>query len=698
MEPSVRTASELLVFVLSPLAVVIFKRSYIQQVHPVAPFHTIQFPFLSAFQLIMATPSKQDQVLRVHRYDPSSKTSKQKQIVQLNADQTIKGKTLKDIREILVSNHVFDSKDLKSPFCERDGSDVGDDMKVELYLALLGIKSSDVPNKDIYFKTKKLFTNVDEATKAFISQKLDLAFENPPEVLKKNPELLTSAFDPSNWKAVQGKLNHAADLSEKEWSVITRENCLLSGHHVITDVDNKTPRRVERSAYNAFTLRPREFEAYEISSKNTDPGKYKCRIPHYRVDDYSSVTVVETKNAFQKSLADSSFAEGSFQIAGAAAMGPVSAGAKVGVGGGTSQNTGKDNKTNEQNLVVNYNFPRVTLHWDPVCLDITDECLEDIRKVKNPDTLGDFHNKYGLLFARRVQLGGRLSSSKAKSADSSASSVDEASKFKAEVSASVSSFFTQASLNASHERQNQKTTESSEQNFKNSIAWEATGGDTLLCNNPPQWCATVGQYKYWRVVNQEDAVPLYHFLSCFPQAGREIIERFELSAKDKLTPQDEKRLNKSVETRMEDLKEGMKKKGHQTFQLIEQNTGCSMSVVEGTDDIIKYLENSFHTRFISNASEHLDKVKKTGACIKCNSKASGKTTEFMARKRFGEGEEPALKFWEPFNMQSCGDIFLHIFVSGTRTTSKTKATSQTALQSTSGSAVKVNIMNRKLTG
>ncbi|KAB8224905.1 hypothetical protein BDV33DRAFT_199188 [Aspergillus novoparasiticus] len=121
--------------------------------------------------------SKKNQVLRVHRYDPRSQTSKQKQIIQLNADETIEGKTLKDIRELLINNNVFDSKDFKSPFCEKDGSDVGDDMKVELYLALLGVNSPEAPKLDVYFKTKKLFTRIDEATKAFINQKLDLAFQ-----------------------------------------------------------------------------------------------------------------------------------------------------------------------------------------------------------------------------------------------------------------------------------------------------------------------------------------------------------------------------------------------------------------------------------------------------------------------------------------------------------------------------------------
>lgn len=72
---------------------------------------------------------------------------------------------------------MADPASFESPFCEKDGADVGDDMKVDLYMALLGINSPDATKLDVYFKTKKLFTKVDEATQAFINQKLDLAFE-----------------------------------------------------------------------------------------------------------------------------------------------------------------------------------------------------------------------------------------------------------------------------------------------------------------------------------------------------------------------------------------------------------------------------------------------------------------------------------------------------------------------------------------
>jgi len=66
----------------------------------------------------------------------------------------------------------------KSPFCEENGSDVGDDMGFDLYLKLLG---KNEPFSDaalnVYFKTKKIFSPVDQATQDFISEKLDLAFQ-----------------------------------------------------------------------------------------------------------------------------------------------------------------------------------------------------------------------------------------------------------------------------------------------------------------------------------------------------------------------------------------------------------------------------------------------------------------------------------------------------------------------------------------
>lgn len=32
------------------------------------------------------------------------------------------------------------------------------------------------------------------------------------------------------------------------------------------------------------------------------------------------------------------------------------------------------------------------------------------------------------------------------------------------------------------------------------LTWEARGGDTVLCSNPPAWASTVKDYKLWRLM------------------------------------------------------------------------------------------------------------------------------------------------------------------------------------------------------
>ncbi|KAJ5172168.1 hypothetical protein N7492_004761 [Penicillium capsulatum] len=442
------------------------------------------------------------QVLYIHQYDANSSTSKQKQILQLSPTQTLKGKTMKEVRKILNDSGVLSSKDVKSPFCETSGSRVSDDMKVELYMGLVGIDSVDAGKLDVYFKAKRIFGKVDPATEESIKQKLDLAFKNPPEMIEKEPQLLTSPFDPSDWKAVKGTLSHAADLDEKEWSVIIRGNCLLSGHFTINDEKGQAKKVVR-----TFTLQPRKFDGYEISNSDfvsqREPSTdtpFEFRIPRFRVNDDSSVTVVEAKTAFEKTVADSSFKEGSFQIAGSASYAGISAGLSVGVGGGKSEVGNDATKTSKGEIKVNYNYPRITLYWDPESLEVTQGCLEDIQRVKDWTSLMKFFAKYGHSFARRVQLGGRLSTSEVIEKDAKDEIKEQASKLKAEVAASVSHSFVQASLKYSHEHQSREVNTATNQNLTSNIAWEANGGNTLLCNNPAEWCATVGLYSNWRIV------------------------------------------------------------------------------------------------------------------------------------------------------------------------------------------------------
>ena len=127
-------------------------------------------------------------------------------------------------------------------------------------------------------------------------------------------------------------------------------------------------------------------------------------------------------------------------------------------------------------------YPRVTLYWDPASLEVTQECLEDIEKVRDRTSLMVFHAKYGHSFSRRVQLGGRLSTSEVIDKDTTDDIKDQATKLKVAAALSVSHAFAQVSIKGSHENQSREVNKKSQQNLKSNIAWEATGGDTLLCN------------------------------------------------------------------------------------------------------------------------------------------------------------------------------------------------------------------------
>ena len=88
----------------------------------------------------------------------------------------------------------------------------------------------------------------------------------------------------------------------------------------------------------------------------------------------------------------------------------------------------------------------------------------------------------GDIFPQRVQLGGVLNSSVASLAMNSQTKEAKARSLKISAAASFSSSFAQASVSASHGQGDSSNKDESEKDLTNSMAWEATGGDTTLCN------------------------------------------------------------------------------------------------------------------------------------------------------------------------------------------------------------------------
>ncbi|KAL1860951.1 hypothetical protein Plec18170_001465 [Paecilomyces lecythidis] len=314
------------------------------------------------------------------------------------------------------------------------------------------------------------------------------------------------------------------------------------------------------------------------------------------------------------------------------------------------------------------------MYWDPSCLEVTTECLDAIRTVRDPETLQAFNEKYGVIFTRRVQLGGRLTYSEASTAISSSEVKDHASKLKASASASISHSFVQASLKASHEKQSREVSQKEDKKLTRNIAWEATGGDTLLCNNPAEWCATVGLYSNWRIVNQDYAIPLYHFLASFPQVGNKIIKRFDISAKRSLSPKEEEDLSipgdspddadkpdvgdkpdnqpgNKPDDQPDDGDDGVKKERYQIFQLYLPKSGKYLGVSEGAEDAVNYAKENM---LQLGSAQDLETMGQAGASIKCIYAESDKITQFLANAVFDEGEEEKLRYKVPYKVKSWG--------------------------------------------
>ncbi|KAJ5822565.1 hypothetical protein N7447_004905 [Penicillium robsamsonii] len=511
-------------------------------------------------------------ILRVHTYDRSAGKLTQERLLQVKSTELQKAKdgTLKELRGVLRAKNVFNSRTISSPFCDKNGSEMDDDILTKTYNNLVGnnnheathLQDSQVVPGELSVYYKKQITAMDDATKEFLNKPLDLDLKEGQQLSKADIARLKSAFEAKTWTAAEKKsssLSHAATLTEKEWDIITRTNCLLSGHKIvefektiggpIPITPNKPDKpwskskirgrkvkdlKVERTPYNAFALKKRDLKLpsygaqplISIPAAQEGGDKLEYPIPRFRVDDDSYVSVYETQNNLEKSLASGSFSENSLEASAGASFWGVSAAAKVG-GAWSSQDNDLHATSSESK---NMNFPRVTVYLDKDSLEITAECQKDMNAVNTKQQLIDFSNKYGDIFAQRVQLGGVLSASESSTATSTQDKEKHAKAMKISAAVSFSSSFAQASLSASHGGGSNSDTSTTSQDLTSAMAWEATGGDTLYCNNPAQWCGTVGEFYNWRVIDQCDVLPLSKVIDSI-NGNNKITEKFEQAAK-----------------------------------------------------------------------------------------------------------------------------------------------------------------------
>ncbi|GAB1192414.1 hypothetical protein APSETT444_001605 [Aspergillus pseudonomiae] len=179
-------------------------------------------------------------VLRVHKYDPDSEASTPQRLIRVEKDKfaNIGKEKLEVLRKFLISEKVFDSSD---PFCDKNGSEMPDSTMVKLYFSVIDeakeeitkMSATSASQLNVYFKQKKTRTALDDETKEFLKKQLDLTTKDQ-KLSEADLNRLKSTFDATKWKATAGsKQSHAADLTEEQWSIITRTNCLFSGYKIV---------------------------------------------------------------------------------------------------------------------------------------------------------------------------------------------------------------------------------------------------------------------------------------------------------------------------------------------------------------------------------------------------------------------------------------------------------------------------------
>ncbi|OJJ78425.1 uncharacterized protein ASPGLDRAFT_182670 [Aspergillus glaucus CBS 516.65] len=485
-------------------------------------------------------------ILRVYSYEPGLKTTKQKRTLELPPTvEDLSAINLGFIRGILAKNGVFEAPDAKAPFCNALGAEMSDDMTFNMYKGQLDEPKQAGEDTQVYYKKRKTTSVLDNVATDFLKKKLDLKLQQAPALKDVRAEILASAFKGSEWKATTSERSIAANLTERDWSVITRTNCLLSGHKLVTreakvsDTETKIiPQGVASTPFNAFKLKPRIFSDYEVAAPPTsgngattsaESGNLLFHIPRFRVDDASSVDVVETRKALQSSLASSAFSKTSIEASAGGGVWGVSAAVKAGFSlSETEQNIEAEAKDNHETH-VSYNFPRVTIFLDATSLELTPEVKADIPKVRGKQSLIAFGDKYGDIFSRKVKVGGKLTSTNKVGSKTKTTETQRENALKVSAAASVSGYYGSGSAEGSGSGGSGHLDGNNKQDFDSNMTWEATGGDSTLCNNPPKWCGTVGNFYNWRVVENDNCIPLPELISTF-EGFEHVNQRFKKAA------------------------------------------------------------------------------------------------------------------------------------------------------------------------
>ncbi|KAK6539955.1 hypothetical protein TWF694_008789 [Orbilia ellipsospora] len=348
--------------------------------------------------------------------------------------------------------------------------------------------------------------------------------------------------DSMDFAASVGKdgLTEPIDLTEQQWDQIFRNNRALHGWYFKGNVLVKARKR-------AFNLSPslgannphppqKEIEGPKEETKKDDKTASKAQkqtlipkaiagplppIPPFYVYDDSSVEVTEMTSALEKQMASQGFSSSAVKAsAGGGAQGAQATGA-LAIEHESSTAAKQLDASQVTSVHISYKFPRAAVELDTYCLELTDECKKQALACRNRADVDRWEREYGSVFATQFTLGGELTSTRFfQSTDAGElSAFKDSVKIAAGLSIStpaVSGGGSYASMEVKEGSQGERRANQSAR-----LAWQARGGDTLLCSNPPLWASTVKNYLLWRIMDQQGIVRMMDFVKIIhPQSGK----------------------------------------------------------------------------------------------------------------------------------------------------------------------------------
>ncbi|ATY67174.1 Membrane attack complex component perforin [Cordyceps militaris] len=458
--------------------------------------------------------------INVSLYDKITEAAKDLSLASIEKEF----KSLGQLRQLLIDHKSLSSKEQRYPFCNHKGAKVNDSMTWEEYKGVRGSNEGSTEKAEPIFLLKQSTAgHLDDSTKDFLNNKLDTALKREKQTDADRTEIkeLVSTYVAGNYTAMSsGKVSYPADMTDKEWDDVFRTNSILSGSRIIMKAvggdDKPVSVHINRVPRAAFALKERKRVIYKVDEEGgitttTRPSK----IPDFIVADDSNVNVFETQSRLEQSLAQSAFSQTDVQASAGGGAAGFSAAVTASMSKQDQEAWKTSAKQTDQHLNISYDFPRVVLYLNKDNLELSEDCKDGLNRLKpaaneqvDTQKVIDFFETFGHFIPTRVELGGRLFSSEKLQSTDAAEVRSKSEALKVAAGVSFSSPYVQASINASHETGKDNSSGSTTSSLTKTICWEASGGDTLLCNNPPAWCASVGSHYNWRVMKQHDVIPL----------------------------------------------------------------------------------------------------------------------------------------------------------------------------------------------